>query len=670
MTNLGHALTLALLHFVWQGAAVALLLWMALGALRNRSADARYAACGAAMAAMLMLPAITAWTMRAAPPAAVTDGFAFPAPAVPDGASAAALARVAPAPSTNWLAMAQSWVLPLWAIGVAVFAVRMAWGCGQVARLRRGGSAADAGLLEAARRLAQRVGLARAAQVLVSDGVAGPSVVGWLRPVILLPACAISGLSAEQLEAVLAHELAHIRRYDALVNLAQMAVETVLFYHPAVWWVSRRMRLERELCCDDLAVRACEDALCYARALTVLERLRMGSMTAAPGAVDRSLRYRIERIAGVGRQEYGASRGAGVLAAALALAGLAIGLHSARAQQQPGIDNLRQGDLLLKDKRYAEAIGVYTAGEQQNPDQKMTYQKRIIEALMRQGRRAEAADIGEQILKEHPGDTDTLGLRAALLVDAGKIPEALAALQSLVKLVPANPVIHYNLGRAYAAEKQYDAAASELKTAIKMRPDYNMAVMAYAILLIEQNHYGGTPSSMAEARRMLQPLQESGPASVDVWMVLAALDKGLGDFERASEDYLKAYELQPGNEQWLHSAAIALIDAKQPERALELVRAEAQKHPERLDLAMGLGEVALRIGQTDLAVESYRKMTSSGNAQAEAAGYWQLALLYSSKNDWRNALESIDETIKIQPWNQDAKKLRERIERQEKTPKK
>jgi Tfp pilus assembly protein PilF len=85
---------------------------------------------------------------------------------------------------------------------------------------------------------------------------------------------------------------------------------------------------------------------------------------------------------------------------------------------------------------------------------------------------------------------------------------------------------------------------------------------------------------------------------------------------------------------------------------------------------MGLGEVALRIGQTDLAVESYRKMTSSGNAQAEAAGYWQLALLYSSKNDWRNALESIDETIKIQPWNQDAKKLRERIERQEKTPKK
>ena len=99
-------------------------------------------------------------------------------------------------------------------------------------------------------------------------------LIGWLRPVILFPASALTGLSAEQLEALLAHELAHIRRYDYLVNLLQTTVETLFFYHPAVWWVSAQVRQEREHCCDDLAVAACGDVLTYARALTALEQLR------------------------------------------------------------------------------------------------------------------------------------------------------------------------------------------------------------------------------------------------------------------------------------------------------------------------------------------------------------------------------------------------------------
>ena len=94
-----------------------------------------------------------------------------------------------------------------------------------------------------------------------------PIVVGWLRPVVLLPASAITGLTPEQLQAVLAHELAHIRRYDCLVKLIQAVVETFLFYHPAVWWVSGRIHEESEHCCDELAVEACGDRRSYARAL-------------------------------------------------------------------------------------------------------------------------------------------------------------------------------------------------------------------------------------------------------------------------------------------------------------------------------------------------------------------------------------------------------------------
>ena len=90
-----------------------------------------------------------------------------------------------------------------------------------------------------------------------------PTVVGWLRPVILLPVSVITGLPATHLDAVLAHELAHVQRHDYLVNALQTIIETLLFYHPAVWWCSRQIRIEREHCCDDLVVEACRDRVAH-----------------------------------------------------------------------------------------------------------------------------------------------------------------------------------------------------------------------------------------------------------------------------------------------------------------------------------------------------------------------------------------------------------------------
>ncbi len=102
-----------------------------------------------------------------------------------------------------------------------------------------------------------------------------PATLGFLRPVILLPPAVALGVTPQQLEALLAHELAHIRRHDYLVNVLQMLAETLFFYHPAVWWASRRIRVERELCCDDIAVDACGDAVGYAQALTKVARLQV-----------------------------------------------------------------------------------------------------------------------------------------------------------------------------------------------------------------------------------------------------------------------------------------------------------------------------------------------------------------------------------------------------------
>ena len=119
-----------------------------------------------------------------------------------------------------------------------------------------------------------------------------------MKPVVLLPASALAGLTPQQLEAILAHELAHIRRHDYLVNLLQTLVETLLFYHPAVWWLSRRIRIERENCCDDLAVSLCGDPCTYARALADLEALRGPARSLAMAANGGSLLQRVRRLLG------------------------------------------------------------------------------------------------------------------------------------------------------------------------------------------------------------------------------------------------------------------------------------------------------------------------------------------------------------------------------------
>ena len=127
---------------------------------------------------------------------------------------------------------------------------------------------------QALSKLAAKIRLSRPVPLLVSALVQVPTVVGWLRPVVLVPVGALGGLPAEYLEALLLHELAHIRRQDYLVNMLQSVAEALLFYHPAVWWVSGHIRAERELCCDDVAVSVFGNALTYASALAHLESCR------------------------------------------------------------------------------------------------------------------------------------------------------------------------------------------------------------------------------------------------------------------------------------------------------------------------------------------------------------------------------------------------------------
>ena len=301
MTSLGQAVSAALIQFIWQGSVVALLLLVAEFVLQKRSAQSRYLAGCIALAFLAALP--------------VATGFV--------------LYRPATAPGTR--GSGRDWTLLLWSAGVLIFSLRPAWSLTRVCALRRKGTPPEEWIAELGRSVAKRTGLTRAFRILISSISDTPAVVGWLRPVILLPAATVAGLSVEQLETILAHEIAHIRRHDYLVNLLQVLVETLLFYHPAVWWVSSRIRRERELCCDDEVVRFVNDPILYARALTTLERLRNATPAVAVGSAGGQLSYRIRRLVGIPPLQ--PERWPAILALALALMCLTTTVRWARAQQ-------------------------------------------------------------------------------------------------------------------------------------------------------------------------------------------------------------------------------------------------------------------------------------------------------------------------------------------------
>jgi len=307
-----------LLHFLWQGAAVAALLAAALGLLRRASANCRYTVGCAALALLAALPAAT-WTTLQSTAAPVVERSAV----IRAGAAAfpAGLIPISQSPDPNWL----SWLAVAWLAGVAVCMLRLAGGGWQVHRLRTRGVAPLAAswterLLEVQRRLA----VTRPVRLLESTRVSTPLVMGWLRPVILLPVGFVTGLPPAQVDAILAHELAHLRRHDFLVNLAQRLVETLLFYHPAVWWVSAQIRREREHACDDLAAEVLGSRRTLAEALVSLAERESSAPALAFAADGSPLGGRVRRLLGVAEPANGLS-GPALLLVLLLAVGLGAG---------------------------------------------------------------------------------------------------------------------------------------------------------------------------------------------------------------------------------------------------------------------------------------------------------------------------------------------------------
>lgn len=335
-----------LVHSLWQFGLIAVLAAVVVRLLRRNSAAARYAVLCMAMLLIVVVPAATWMLLPAFSSGSLPDDLvrAFESPAglgIDEGPGTEALfnatsttsempewdspvpiaesiepfeprsetAQPVPASLESkllWADWAKQllrpwlvWIVAGWSVGVVLCSLRPLLGWYTLRRLRRVGvSSVSDEVLATLRRVSQRLGMRRAVRALHSTLAKVPIVVGYFRPVILLPVSLVTSIPASQLEAILAHELAHVRRHDFLANLLQTLTETVFFYHPAVWWLSSRLRAEREHCCDDLVVAALGNRVEYGRALLAIEELRGRESVLALGASDGRLLARVRRIVG------------------------------------------------------------------------------------------------------------------------------------------------------------------------------------------------------------------------------------------------------------------------------------------------------------------------------------------------------------------------------------
>lgn len=320
----------ALIHFVWQGLALGAVAAIAFQMLHKSRPQTRYWLGLGVLAAMVMAPVITFVALSVSPHVLQTE-LLVPlelAATSPETETTVSLSEwdaetffafrllesgvfsglsgsieTAAEPETRWYAAWPQLVVACWLAGMLLTSLRLAgaaaWMWCAMARLQP----VDAATLRVAQRLAWRLGLRRLPQIAMSPDVMEPLALQWFRPCVLLPMSWLSDVPAGLLEAVLAHELAHIRRHDLWVNLVQRLVETLLFFHPCVWWVSRQIRIERELCCDADAVCATGQPVVYAQALEVVARRRWArasvSLAVGIGGTRMALLNRVKRVLGV-----------------------------------------------------------------------------------------------------------------------------------------------------------------------------------------------------------------------------------------------------------------------------------------------------------------------------------------------------------------------------------
>lgn len=357
----------AMIHSLWQGVILLAVVVPLMFALRKKSASLRYLILYSSLLALVAVPVMTSKLQL--PDAAVTTATGAGSAAFSLSQSSVEIAGVEdqgwrsnlPEQASTILEPALPWIAALWFAGFLVSLSRLAFDWIRLRRLLlRAELCTNILWITTVTQLRERLKLDRVITLLQTSAIDVPTVVGWLRPVILVPTATLTGLSPRQLETILAHEMAHIHRNDFLMNLVQSIAETLLFFHPAAWWLSKQIREERENCCDDLAVEICGDAVLHARALAELETLRSLRLSPAVAANDGSLLSRVRRLVSAPTDDSAPSLlGLGALTVVLlATIAMAPRLDGAATMPQFDIASIKEGWSELAGTRAKTSVDV------------------------------------------------------------------------------------------------------------------------------------------------------------------------------------------------------------------------------------------------------------------------------------------------------------------------
>jgi tetratricopeptide (TPR) repeat protein len=337
------------------------------------------------------------------------------------------------------------------------------------------------------------------------------------------------------------------------------------------------------------------------------------------------------------------------------------------------------GDFYLRMGDGDSAIREYKEGMAKDAKKKATYQKRVIEVLMRQGKRTEAAEINTQILKDTPNDNDARGLAATFLLDKGDIAKALAELQAVVTRAPDNEVARFNLGRAHAARGEYEQARQQFQKAIEIKPEYVMARLALAQLQVSRKDFDAAlktaqkileidkgnvnarliesaalmgQQKFGDSRVLLDTMLKANPGSPDVLFQLGVVNLAENRFKDAEDAFRRSYQLNPANSRGLMGIIETNMAQNKTDEALKILQAESAKAPNRMDLLLAMGNTAVRAGKFDFALETFNKVlaqTEKGARQGDI--YLRIGETCRRKGDTNAAVVALQKARETLPNN-------------------
>jgi tetratricopeptide (TPR) repeat protein len=336
------------------------------------------------------------------------------------------------------------------------------------------------------------------------------------------------------------------------------------------------------------------------------------------------------------------------------------------------------GDFYFRNTDLNEAIKQYREGMAADPKQKSTYQKRMIEVLMRQNRRAEAADVNAAILKDNPKDSDARGLQASLLLDRGDVSKAISELQAVVNAAPDNFVARYNLGRAHVARGEWEQARQQFTQAIQQRPDYLPAHLALAQLQVMRSEYDGALKSVAEiltidrkngparmieaaallgqkryteARELLEAIKQANPNAPDVEFSMGMVALKEGKLDVAERIFRTAYAANPKDTRGLVGLVETLAAENRYDQAIQFLQDEIARNPTRQDLQMALGNVAVRAGNFDLAVHEFQTVLGELDKNSKSRGevYFRMGVTMRKKGDLNGSIMALAKAKELMP---------------------